>query len=169
MLNVIGSHYTYAEVPFGFWLQDFFNLGRNHYDRIVHFSFGFLFAYPIREIFMRIAKTKGIWALWTPIELVLGLGAIYEILEWWITLVVGGDLGIAYLGSQGDVWDAQWDMFLAGTGSFIAMGIVLLVLLIYKKREYITELKNSLKISSKPLGEKALEKIKRKSSNLKHK
>ena len=128
-LNIVGSHYTYAEVPFGFWLQNFFNLNRNHYDRIVHFSFGLLFAYPVREIFIRIGKAKGFWALWTPIELVLGLSAIYEILEWWIAVVFGGDMGIAYLGTQGDIWDAQWDMFLAGLGSIIAILIVLLVLL----------------------------------------
>ena len=160
MLNVIGSHYTYAEVPFGFWLQNFFQLSRNHYDRIVHFSFGFLFAYPMREIFMRIGKAKGFWALWMPIELVLGLSAIYEVLEWWVAVVFGGDLGVAYLGLQGDVWDAQKDMFLAGMGSLIAMLIVFIVLIAYENREYIKELKTSLRVSQpEPLGERALEKI----------
>ncbi|PIN90018.1 hypothetical protein COU57_04875 [Candidatus Pacearchaeota archaeon CG10_big_fil_rev_8_21_14_0_10_32_14] len=161
LLNIIGSHYTYAEVPFGFWLQDYFNQSRNHYDRIVHFSFGLLFAYPIREIFMRIGKSKGFWALWTPIELVLGLSAIYEILEWWIAVMFGGDLGIAYLGTQGDIWDAQWDMFLAGLGSMITIFIVLAVLLIFKYKDYLKELKESFKVNKKPLGEKALEKIQR--------
>src|SRR3989344_2796287 len=163
ILNVIGSHYTYAEVPFGFWLQNYFNLNRNHYDRIVHFSFGLLFAYPIREIFMRIGKAKGFWALWTPIELVLGLSAIYEILEWWIAIIFGGDIGIAYLGTQGDIWDAQWDMFLAALGSLIAITIVLIILLVYNKREYLKELRDSFKVNiPSPLGEKALEKIQKK-------
>jgi putative membrane protein len=163
MMNVIGSHYTYAEVPFGFWLQDFLGASRNHYDRIVHFSFGLLFAYPMRELFIRIGGSRGFWAWWMPIELVFGLSAVYEILEWWVAIIWGGDLGVAYLGSQGDVWDAQWDMFLAGTGAFIAMTIVLIVLFSYEGKKYLIEFKESLRVREKnPLGERALEKLQRK-------
>src|SRR3989338_2365052 len=146
MLNEIGSHYTYAEVPFGFWLQDFLGLSRNHYDRIVHFCFGFLFAYPFREVFMRIGKTKGWWALLIPIITILGLAGVYEVIEWGAAEVFGGDLGVAYLGTQGDVWDAQKDIALAGIGAIIAMLITMIVLLSYKWKEYTKELGESFQI-----------------------
>lgn len=161
-MNVIGSHYTYSEVPFGFWLEGFFGLTRNHYDRIIHFCFGFLLAYPMREIYIRVGNYKGFWALMAPVMMVLGLSAVYELLEWGIAVVFGGDLGVAYLGSQGDVWDAQKDMFLAGIGSLITMAIVFIVLLIYKRKSFLSELKESLKVKKQsPLGEIALKKIKK--------
>jgi putative membrane protein len=119
VLNIIGSHYTYAEVPFGFWLMDFLELGRNHYDRIVHFSFGFLITYPTREILRRVSSAVGFWSLYIPIEFVLALSAIYEIVEWLFAVVFGGDLGIAHLGTQGDNFDPTKDMALAGSGSVI--------------------------------------------------
>lgn len=159
-MNVIGSHYTYSEVPFGFWLEGFLGLTRNHYDRIIHFCFGFLLAYPMREVYIRVGNYRGFWALMAPIMMVLGLSAVYELLEWGIAVIFGGDLGIAYLGSQGDVWDAQKDMFLAGVGSLITMGLTFLVLFIYKKKEFLTEMSNSLKVKKHtPLGEIALQKI----------
>ena len=158
--NIIGSHYTYSEVPFGFWMQNFFELSRNHYDRIIHFFFGFLLAYPIREVFMRVGNSKGFWAWWLPIELVLGLSAVYELFEWWIAVIFGGDLGIAYLGTQGDIWDAQKDMFLAGLGAFITMTITIIILFCYRGKSYWKEFIESLKVSGqRPLGEKALERI----------
>ncbi|MEI6732199.1 MAG: DUF2238 domain-containing protein [archaeon] len=156
-LHIVGSHYTYSEVPFGFWLQNFFDLNRNHYDRIVHFSFGALLGYPIREMFIRIANTKGFWSLYTPVELVLGFSAIYELIEWGISVVFGGDLGIAYLGAQGDIWDAQQDMFMAGLGSIIAMLIVFLIILAYRKRDYLRELAESFRVKKQVLGERALQ------------
>ncbi|MEK6934172.1 MAG: DUF2238 domain-containing protein [Nanoarchaeota archaeon] len=162
-MNVIGSHYTYSEVPFGFWLEGFLGLTRNHYDRIIHFCFGLLLAYPMREVYVRIGNYKGFWALTAPIMMVIGLSAIYELLEWGIAIIFGGDLGIAYLGSQGDVWDAQKDMFLAGIGSVITMGITFLVLISYKRKTLISEIKESLKVKKQtPLGEVALEKIQKK-------
>jgi len=162
MLNEIGSHYTYAEVPFGFWLQDFLGLSRNHYDRIVHFCFGFLFAYPFREVFMRIGKTKGWWALLIPIITILGLAGVYEVIEWGAAEVFGGDLGVAYLGTQGDVWDAQKDIALAGIGAIIAMLITMIVLLSYKWKEYTKELGESFKIHDpNPLGEHAIDRMKK--------
>ena len=162
-MNVIGSHYTYSEVPFGFWLEGFLGLTRNHCDRIIHFCFGLLLAYPMREVYVRIGNYKGFWALTAPIMMVIGLSAIYELLEWGIAIIFGGDLGIAYLGSQGDVWDAQKDMFLAGIGSVITMGITFLVLISYKRKTLISEIKESLKVKKQtPLGEVALEKIQKK-------
>lgn len=162
MFHIYGSHYTYAEVPFGFWMQDVFNMTRNHYDRIVHFSFGFLLAYPIRETVVRISDTKGFWSYWFPIEFVLAFSAVYELLEWWVALVFGGDLGIAYLGTQGDVWDAQKDMFVAGGGAVLAMFIVALVVWYYWRGKFWTEIRESLTIKhQKALGEVALREIKR--------
>ena len=161
-LNIIGSHYTYAEVPFGFWLQNFLGLGRNHYDRIVHFCFGFLMAYAVRETFMRMGDTKGFWSFYLPVEFVLSLSAFYELIEWITAVIFGGDLGIAYLGSQGDVWDAQKDMALATLGSIVAMTITFITLLYYDKKKYWKEFKESFKMKKERLGEEAIRKLQRK-------
>ncbi len=152
-LCVIGSKYTYAEVPFGFWMQEAFGFARNHYDRIVHFSFGLLMAYPIREIFLRIANAKGFWGFYLPLDVVLSFSAVYEILEWIIAISFSPGLGTAYLGSQGDEWDAIKDMTLAGLGAVIAMGIILVFNIIYNK-EFWKEFRHSFRIKNrKPLGE----------------
>ena len=162
MLHIYGSHYTYSDVPFGFWLQDVFDAARNHYDRIVHFSFGLLLAYPIREIIVRISDTKGFWGYWFPVEFVLAFSAIYELMEWGIAVIFGGDLGVAYLGTQGDVWDAQKDMFLAGLGSFIAMSIIALIVWYYRRSDFWREFWESFSVKRKEaLGEEALKKMRR--------
>jgi putative membrane protein len=159
-LHVVGSHYTYAEVPFGFWLQNLLDQSRNHYDRIVHFSFGLLLAYPIRELVVRISDARGWWGLWFPIEFVLAFSCVYELLEWGIAVVFGGDLGIAYLGSQGDVWDAQKDMALAGLGAVISMSVVLVVRLTYDRAGFGRELRESLRVKQREvMGERALERL----------
>jgi putative membrane protein len=82
ILHVIGSHYTYAEVPFGYTLQRWLGADRNMYDRLVHFCSGFLLAYPVREIFIRISRARGLWNYYLPVELTLAFSAIYELLEW---------------------------------------------------------------------------------------
>jgi len=161
-LHIVGAHYTYSEVPFGYWLQHFFNLDRNQYDRIVHFSFGFLLAYPVREVFVRIGNYKGIWALFAPIIFVFGLSSIYELIEWGAAVKFGGDLGIAYLGTQGDIWDAQKDMFVAGVGSIIAMFVTFSTIMSFRAKEYWVELKGSFKVRRGELGEVAIDKMKRK-------
>lgn len=159
-MNVVGSHYTYALVPFGDWLEGFFGLTRNHYDRIIHFLFGFLLAYPLREVYVRVGNYKGIWALVAPVVMVFGLSAVYEIIEWWIAVIFGGDLGIAYLGSQGDVWDAQQDMLLAGLGSIIAMAIVFLVLILIEKKKFLFEFADSFRVKKKrELGEEEIARV----------
>ena len=123
-LHVYGSKYTYAENPFGYWLKDYFNLARNHYDRIVHFSFGFLLAYPMRELFLKWLKFPA-WVAWTlPIEITLSISAFYELIEWAVADVFFKAQGDAYLGTQGDIWDAQKDIFLAFVGSIIATTLV---------------------------------------------
>ena len=117
ILHVIGSHFTYAEVPFGFTIQDWLGASRNMYDRLVHFSFGLLLFYPIREMFMRFAKVKGFWSYLIPIDLLGSFSAIYELLEWLAARNVDPAAGLAFLGSQGDIWDAQKDMALAILGA----------------------------------------------------
>jgi putative membrane protein len=120
-LHSVGAHYTYAEVPFGFWLQDQFDLSRNHFDRLVHFSFGLLLAYPIREVFLRVAHTRGFWAYYLPLDVTLAFSGLYEIIEWFAASLTNPELGVAYLGTQGDQWDAQKDMGLAAFGALVCM------------------------------------------------
>ncbi len=157
ILHVIGSHYTYAEVPFGYTLQDFFGSTRNMYDRLVHFSFGFLLAYPIREVFMRLSKVKGFWAYYFPLDLAFAFSALYEIIEWRTAANVDPAAGLAFLGSQGDVWDAQKDMFMAGIGACIAMVVVFLINWYFNKHHW-KEIRDSFRIEKgdRPLGEEKL-------------
>lgn len=123
-LHVYGSKYTYADNPFGFWLQDALHTSRNHYDRIVHFSFGFLLAYPMREMFLKWLKYPK-WVSWLlPIEITLSISGFYELIEWAVADVFFAAQGDAYLGTQGDIWDAQKDIFLAFSGAIIATTIV---------------------------------------------
>ncbi|MGL4599397.1 MAG: DUF2238 domain-containing protein [Bacteroidia bacterium] len=122
--HVYGSMYSYSENPFGYWLKDLLDTERNHYDRIIHFSFGFLLAYPMRELFIswyRFPTWVG-WAL--PIEITLSVSGLYELIEWAVADVFFPAQGDAYLGSQGDIWDAQKDMFLATLGAILATTIV---------------------------------------------
>jgi putative membrane protein len=123
-LHVYGAKYTYAENPFGYWLQDVFHSSRNHYDRIVHFSFGFLLAYPMREVFLvKLHYPKLVsWIL--PIEITLSISGLYELIEWMVADIFFKAQGPAYLGTQGDIWDAQKDMFLAFSGAILATTIV---------------------------------------------
>ena len=134
-LHVYGSKYTYAENPFGYWLKDALDLSRNHYDRIVHFSFGFLLAYPMREMFLKWLKFPS-WVAWTlPIEITLSISAFYELIEWAVADVFFKAQGDAYLGTQGDIWDAQKDIFLAFIGSIIATTIVSFVKKVWNLNE----------------------------------
>lgn len=123
-LHIYGSKYTYAENPFGYWLKDTLGLARNHYDRIVHFSFGFLLAYPMRETFISWLKFPS-WVGWAlPIEITLSVSGLYELIEWGVADILFPEQGDAYLGTQGDIWDAQKDMFLATLGAILATTIV---------------------------------------------
>lgn len=132
--HLVGAHYTYSETPFGFWLQDWFLFARNHYDRIVHFSFGLLVAYPFREVLIRLSGINLSWSYFMPIVTVLAFSAFYELLESIIAVIVSPELGMAYLGTQGDIWDAQKDSFLAFMGSIVAM----LINWLYVKSSYNT-------------------------------
>lgn len=161
ILHVVGSHYTYAEVPFGYSLQKWLGASRNMYDRLVHFSFGFLLAYPIREVFLRVSHVKGFWGYYLPFDVTLAFSAVYEIIEWIAAANVDPAAGLAFLGSQGDVWDAQKDMTNAGVGALLAMVIIALINLRYQPG-FWQEMKGSFKIDSasdSPLGEKRLQEM----------
>jgi putative membrane protein len=164
ILHVIGSHYTYAEVPFGYILQAWFGSSRNMYDRLVHCCFGLLLAYPIREVFVRVTKAKGFWSYWFPIELVLAFSAVYEMIEWLTSIHSDPSAGLAFLGAQGDVWDTQKDMAMAGIGSVITMIFVFGINLLFKGKTIWREMIDSFKIqkNDSPLGEIALAKMVRK-------
>ncbi|CAB3854239.1 Inner membrane protein YjdF [Achromobacter aegrifaciens] len=134
-LHAVGAHYTYSLVPYDDWwraltghsFNSMVGWERNNFDRMVHFSYGLLLAYPIREIFLRVVEVRGFWAYFLPMDVTLSTSALYELLEWGAAATVGGDLGAAYLGTQGDIWDAQKDMALAAGGAVIAMAITALV------------------------------------------
>ncbi|MGA1371541.1 MAG: DUF2238 domain-containing protein, partial [Pseudomonadales bacterium] len=105
------------------WVKETLGLTRNHYDRIVHFSFGFLLAYPMRELFLKWLGFPA-WVAWAlPIEITLSVSGFYELIEWGVADVLFPEQGPAYLGTQGDVWDTQWDMFLALCGALLALTI----------------------------------------------
>ncbi|MCE9593806.1 MAG: DUF2238 domain-containing protein [Planctomycetes bacterium] len=114
---IVGGHYTYAEVPLGFWMQDTFGFARNHYDRIGHLAQGFVPAIVARELLIRTSPLKrGGWLFFVVTCVCLAISALYELVEWW-TAVATGDAAEAFLGTQGDVWDTQWDMCLALVGA----------------------------------------------------
>ncbi|OZI76006.1 MULTISPECIES: DUF2238 domain-containing protein [Bordetella] len=128
-LHAVGAHYTYSLVPYDDWwraltghgLNEALGWRRNHFDRLVHFSYGLLLAYPIREIFLRVVEVRGFWGYLLPLDVALSTSALYELIEWGAAAAFGGELGAAYLGTQGDVWDAHKDMALAACGACIAM------------------------------------------------
>jgi putative membrane protein len=128
-IHEIGAHYTYSEVPYDAWFQALTGRSlnalmgwqRNHFDRLVHFGYGLLLAYPVREVLVRAAGVRGLWAYVLPLPATMSMSALYELIEWAAALVFGGELGIAYVGAQGDVWDAQKDMALAGSGALLAV------------------------------------------------
>jgi putative membrane protein len=125
LLHVYGSQYQYADNPFGEWLKEQFGLQRNHYDRLVHFGFGLLLAYPMHEVLAYGFKVKRFLSYLMPVEFILSLSALYEIVEWLVADVAynGTEQGMEFLGMQGDIWDAQKDMALAFAGGLIAMGV----------------------------------------------
>jgi len=121
ILNTVGSHYTYSEVPLGEWMRAAFDLGRNHYDRVVHFSFGLLMLRPLSELFLRPARDLGAGRRFALALGLVALGSIsYELLEWIVATIADPQAGQAYLGTQGDEWDAQKDMALACLGGAVA-------------------------------------------------
>ncbi|HEY8123731.1 MAG TPA: DUF2238 domain-containing protein [Myxococcota bacterium] len=124
LILMLGGHYTYAEVPLGFWVQDALGLARNHYDRVGHFMQGFVPVIVAREVLVRASPVRGgRWLAWLSLCVVLAASAFYELIEWWAALI-GGIAAEAFLGTQGDVWDTQWDMFMCLCGAVLALTLL---------------------------------------------
>lgn len=123
LLHAVGSHYTYSAVPVGFWVRDALDLSRNHYDRLVHFAFGVLLAYPLREIALRVVHAHRVWSYVVPVLAVLAISSTYEMMEAWAARIVDPEVGMAFVGAQGDVWDGQKDMSLALAGALLTMAL----------------------------------------------
>ena len=160
-LHLIGAHYTYSEVPYDRWfealtgrsLNQWLGWERNNFDRVVHFSYGLLLAYPMREVFLRVVMLRGFWGYFFPLDMTMSTSMIYELIEWGAAALFGGDLGQAFLGTQGDVWDAHKDMALASSGALIAMFITA-GLNYWVQRDFAAEWAESLRIKGqRPLGE----------------
>ncbi len=157
-LHVIGSHYTYAEVPFGNTLQAWTGADRNMYDRFVHFCFGLLLAYPVREVLIRVAGLRGFWAYFFPVDVTFAFSSIYEIIEWLAASATAPELGLAFLGTQGDIWDAQKDMLAAGAGAIAAM-LVVYAINLWLDPDTGRKIRDSLRVppDDRPLGEAGLD------------
>lgn len=152
-LHTLGAHYTYSEVPYDEWwtsltgstFNELVGWERNNFDRVVHFSYGLLLAYPIRELFLRVAGVRGFWGYFLPLDLTMSTSMLYELIEWFAAETVGGDLGVAYLGTQGDIWDAHKDMALASLGALLAMSVTAYINS-RNKRDFAYEWIDSLRI-----------------------
>lgn len=155
-LHTVGAHYTYAEVPYNDWFRsltgttfnDWVGWKRNNFDRVVHFSYGLLLAYPVREVFLRVAGVRGFWGYFLPLDLTMSTSMLYELIEWFAAEQFGGDLGAAYLGTQGDIWDAHKDMALASLGALVCMSVTAFINS-RSKRDFAYEWAESLRIKSK--------------------
>jgi putative membrane protein len=166
-IHQIGAHYTYSNVPYDVWFKaltgttfnELMGWERNQFDRLVHLLYGLLLAYPIREVFLRVAGVRGFWGYFLPLDLTMSTSMIYELIEWGAAEVFGGDLGVAYLGTQGDSWDAHKDMAIASLGALISM-IITAALNIYLQRDFAREWVDSLRIKRPlPLGEESLARL----------
>ena len=133
-LHAVGAHYTYAEVPFFEPVREWLGLGRNDYDRVVHFLFGALLFRPFFEIFARFTCSGGS-ALFFTFAVVVAVSDLYELLEWAATMLFHPELGIAFLGTQGDVWDAQKDMLAAVIGGALNLLLYRHYFRLFKQRE----------------------------------
>lgn len=120
-LHAVGAHTGYAQSPVGFWLRDLFNLNRNPYDRVIHFAFGLLLAYPFYELLIRTSRLRGWVAHWSPVCLILAASVGFEVMESWVAEIVSPGTGPAWLGAQGDEWDMQFDLAAALLGALAVM------------------------------------------------
>jgi putative membrane protein len=166
-LHEVGAHYTYSEVPYDAWFatltdhsfNDLMGWQRNQFDRLVHFLYGLLLAYPLREIYLRVADARGFWGYFLPLDVTVASSAMYEMVEWLAAVMFGGELGVAYLGTQGDVWDAQKDMLMAGLGAALAMSITATINIRFQ-RDFAREWQESLRVKiPTPLGEDEAERM----------
>ena len=167
VLHEIGAHYTYSLVPYDAWFQGLtgrsldaiFHFKRNQYDRFVHFLYGLLIAYPIREFVVRVANVRGFWGYFFPLDVIMSTSMLYELIEWGASVAFGGGLGQAYLGTQGDEFDSQKDMMMATLGAILALSITAIVHRALQ-RDFHREWAESLRVKRKrPLGEVEIERL----------
>jgi putative membrane protein len=132
---------------------------RNNFDRVVHFSYGLLLAYPVRELLLRVASVKGFWGYFLPLDLTMSTSALYELIEWGAAEVFGGELGATFLGTQGDVWDAHKDMAVASLGALVAM-LATAGLNAWLQRDFAREWAESLRVKDRrPYGEEEIKRL----------
>ncbi len=144
LIHLYAAHYSYSATPIGNWFQETFSMARNNYDRVVHFLFGFLLVMIVREFLIRTTPLKNSIMLFTLSTCVIGtLGVIYELVEWVAALIFDPDGGGAFLGAQGDIWDAQWDLFLALLGAILGQWIFRKLYMRIMKQEGCMEVYNS--------------------------
>jgi putative membrane protein len=149
-LHEIGAHYTYSEVPVYVWIENItgydvkaeYGIERNHYDRVIHFLYGFLMLPACVEIFQARARLVGIWQVIVPISFLMSHSELYELIEWQAAIIFGGSLGQSYLGTQGDIWDAQKDSFFAAFGAVSSMFIYKIVIKFRKRYDCIGDTPN---------------------------
>lgn len=166
-MHILGAHWTYSLVPYddafrtltGVSLDQLMGWERNQYDRVVHFAYGLLLAYPIRELFLRLAYVKGFWGYFFPVVLTMASSMCYELAEWLAAETFGGQLGMAFVGAQGDMWDAQKDMSLATLGALLAMAITAGING-WLQKDFAREWSDSLRVKNgRPLGEDAIARL----------
>ena len=147
------------ESLFGQSLNSLMGWERNHFDRLVHLCYGLLLAYPIREVFLRITQARGFWGYFLPLDVTMSTSMLFELIEWVVVEILGGDLGVAYLGTQGDIWDAHKDMGLASLGALFALLVTLIINLSLQK-DFAQEWADSFRIKArKPLGEDEIKRM----------
>jgi putative membrane protein len=166
-LHTVGAHFTYSLVPYDEWwrrltghsLNAMLGWERNNFDRVVHFSYGLLLAYPVRELLLRVASVKGFWGYFLPLDLTMSTSALYELIEWGAAELFGGELGATFLGTQGDVWDAHKDMALASLGALVAM-LATAGLNAWLQRDFAREWSESLRVKDRrPYGEEEIRRL----------
>lgn len=166
-LHSVGAHFTYSLVPYDEWwrrltgqsLNALLGWERNNFDRVVHFAYGLLLAYPVRELLLRVASVKGFWGYFLPLDLTMSTSAFYELIEWGAAEAFGGELGAAFLGTQGDIWDAHKDMALASLGALLAM-LATAALNAWLQRDFAREWSDSLRVKDRrPYGEEEIRRL----------
>jgi putative membrane protein len=140
-----GAHYKYSDVPLGEWMKPWLHTNRNMYDRVAHFSFGLLCSYPLQEMFMRKAGVKGRWRYVLPVEAILSFSAIYEMMEAGAAMVLSPERGEEFVGMQGDMWDSQEDMFMAGIGSVV--GVIVLAVIRHQRAARAAQNKKEMELA----------------------
>jgi putative membrane protein len=166
-VHEIGAHYTYGDVPYdalfqavtGRTLNGLLGWQRNHFDRLAHFLYGLLLAYPIREVFLRVADVRGFWGYLLPLDFTMSTSMMFELIEWLVASMVADELAAQYLGTQGDIWDAHKDMALASFGALLAMTVTALIN-VRLRRDFAREWAESLRVKHpKPLGEVEIKRL----------